>query len=162
MIVPGGANRVEGVVAEVRARAERVRDTLARFEGDVDVWVATAGADGPFLTPLSFWWDGTTFWLSTWPTAPTGRNLLADPKIRLGFGVTRDVVMVDGTAEGTPDTDVDPAVADAFAARTGFDPRAETHPFTYFRVRPERVRAWREANELTGRLLMRDGAWIED
>ncbi|MFF1301335.1 GNAT family N-acetyltransferase [Streptomyces sp. NPDC058307] len=48
---------------------------------------------------------------------------------------------------------------DGFAARTGFDPRQLTTPYLYFRVRPRRVQAWREVEELTGRDLMRDGEW---
>ena len=28
-------------------------------------------------------------------------------------------------------------------------------------LRPERIQAWRESNELAGRLLMRDGAWLD-
>ncbi|WP_308210060.1 hypothetical protein [Actinomadura madurae] len=47
--------------------------------------------------------------------------------------------------------------ADRFAARTGFDPRDEATPYRWFRVTPRRVQAWREADELPGRELMRDG-----
>jgi hypothetical protein len=32
--------------------------------------------------------------------------------------------------------------------------------YVYLRVTPIEMRAWREANELAGRLLMRDGAWL--
>jgi hypothetical protein len=31
--------------------------------------------------------------------------------------------------------------------------------YLYFRIRPQRPRAWREANELKGRELMRGGEW---
>jgi hypothetical protein len=50
--------------------------------------------------------------------------------------------------------------ADRFAARTGFDPRAEAAPYRWFRISLRRVQAWREANELEGRELMRDGRWL--
>ena len=50
--------------------------------------------------------------------------------------------------------------ADRLAARTGFDPRALATPYAWFRVTPRRVQAWREADELTGRELMRDGRWL--
>ncbi|WP_331748476.1 hypothetical protein [Streptomyces sp. NBC_00984] len=42
-------------------------------------------------------------------------------------------------------------------ARTGFDPREFDEPHQYFLIRPRRIHAWREANELPGRALMRDG-----
>lgn len=40
------------------------------------------------------------------------------------------------------------------------DPRRLTTPYLYFRVRPERVQSWREANEREGRELMADGKWL--
>jgi hypothetical protein len=49
---------------------------------------------------------------------------------------------------------------DAFAARTGFDPREEATPYRWFRIRPRGIQAWREADELRGRRLMRDGRWL--
>jgi hypothetical protein len=65
-------------------------------------------------------------------------------------------VLVDGrVTEG-----VDDATADAHAEHTGFDPRTEPGDYVYLRVTPTEIRAWREANELSGRLLMRDGVWL--
>ena len=62
-------------------------DTLARLDTDVDLWVATAGAT-PHLIPLSFLWDGATLLISTPEASPTGRNLRATGRVRLGFGPT--------------------------------------------------------------------------
>jgi hypothetical protein len=45
---------------------------------------------------------------------------------------------------------------DRFAARTDFDPRVLATPYSWFRISPRRIQAWREANELSGRELMRD------
>ncbi|MFL6077659.1 MAG: VOC family protein [Mycobacteriales bacterium] len=144
-----------------RDAEQRRRDTLDRLEHDVDAWIATAGGTGPpYLVPLSFLWDGATVLFSTPATSPTGRNLRANGRVRIGFGPTRDVVLLDGVLEEvTPAADVPPAIGDAFAAKAGFDPR-ESPGYLYFRVRPQRLQAWREANELTGRDLMRDGEWL--
>jgi hypothetical protein len=51
-------------------------------------------------------------------------------------------------------------VGDAFAAKAGFDPR-QLAGYRYFRLRPRRLQAWREANELEGRDLLRAGAWLD-
>lgn len=51
-------------------------------------------------------------------------------------------------------------VGDAFAAKAGFDPRELISSYHYFRIHPQRLQAWREANELKGRDLMRDGHWV--
>ncbi len=145
-----------------RGFGERVRDTRERLEGDVDLWVATAGASGGVhLVPLSFLWDGDALLVSTPRSSVTSRNLLADPRVRVGLGPTRDVVLVDGTAEPVDVAELGAGTGDAFAEKTGFDPRKLDRPYQYFRIRPLRVQAWREANELPGRTLMRDGRWLD-
>ncbi|MFD9794365.1 pyridoxamine 5'-phosphate oxidase family protein [Streptomyces sp. NPDC059070] len=145
----------------VRTLDERIRDTRRHLEQDVDTWVSTASADGtPHLVPLSFLWDGEEILISTVRTAPTSRNLLAGGSVRLAFGATRDVVLAEGRATAVEEHVLDAATADAFAAKTGFDPRQEKQEYVYFRIRPQRVQAWREADELAGRTLMRDGTWL--
>ena len=146
--------------APPRGLEERLRDTRARLESDVDVWVATPGSPGVHLIPLSYLWDGDAFLVSTPRASVTGRNLLADGHVRLGLGPTRDVVVVDGTAAPVEIADLRPETGDAFATRTGFEPRELDEPYQYFLIRPQRIQAWREANELQGRALMRDGRWL--
>ena len=130
----------------------------------VDCWVATSDPDSgaPQLVPLSFVWDGVTVLLSTSASSPTGRALMATGGVRLAFGATRDVVMVDGDVEVIDAAHLSSEEGDRFALRTGFDPRSLRARYLYFRVRPTRVQAWREENELAARDLMRDGAWLDD
>jgi nitroimidazol reductase NimA-like FMN-containing flavoprotein (pyridoxamine 5'-phosphate oxidase superfamily) len=140
-----------------RSAAQRKSDTLARLASDVDAWIATAGADGGgYLLPLSFLWDGTGLVVSTPRSSATGRNLSRGGRVRAGVGALRDVTMIDGTAEPVDDE----RGKDAFAAKHGWDPRKEAGDYAYFRIVPDRVQAWREVNELPGRTLMRDGAWL--
>jgi hypothetical protein len=141
---------------------QRIRDTLDRLERDVDAWFATADPDGsPYLVPLSFLWDGHTLLISTAGTNPTARLLEATGKIRVALGHTRDVVLINAELhEMIPAAEIPDQVGDAFAAKTGFDPRAQRGGYPYFRLAPRQVQAWREVNELTGRDLMTDGTWL--
>jgi len=143
-----------------RTRQQRKQDMLNRLERDVDAWVATADRESgtPYLVPLSFLWDGATLLVATPAASPTGRNLQASGRVRLGIGPTRDLVLIEGTAHALAAAELPDEVGDAFAAKTGFDPR-ELSDYRYFRIRPRLVQAWREANELNGRYLMRDGEW---
>ena len=68
-------------------------------------------------------------------------------------------MLIEGAAKALADGELTKEVGDAFAERTGFDPR-ELHDYRYFRITPMRVQAWREENELAGRELMRDGGWL--
>ena len=149
--------------AAPRSRAQRLRDTEHRLAHDVDLWVASASADGaPYLVPLSFDWDGEALLLSTPADSPTAKNLVATRTVRLGLGHTRDVTMIEGDVEVLEIDALSQERGDRFAARTGFDPRVLATPYRWFRVSPRRIQAWREADELEGRELMRDGRWLTD
>jgi hypothetical protein len=140
-----------------RSLPQRKDDTMARLASDVDAWIATADPSGQaYLLPLSFLWDGTGLVVATPLASVTGRNLSRGEPVRAGVGELRDVTMIDGI----PEVVADEAVKDAFAARHGWDPRREAGEYGFFRIVPRRVQAWREVNELDGRTLMRDGAWL--
>ncbi len=143
-----------------RSTAQRTQDALHRLENDVDAWVATADAGAPYLVPLSFWWDGASLLISTPAASPTGRNLQATGRVRLGIGPTRDLLLVEGLVETLTEADLPAGAAEAFVAKTDFDPRRQTNLYLFFRIRPRRVQAWREVNELADRDLMRDGEWL--
>jgi hypothetical protein len=146
--------------ADPRPRDRRRLDTEHRLTHDVDVWVATASADGvPYLVPLSFDWDGEALLVATPTDSPTGRNLAGTRAARVGLGQTRDVTMIDGDVEVLEMDALPEERGDRFAARTGFDPRALTTPYRWFRISPRRIQAWREVDELPDRELMRDGRW---
>ncbi len=86
---------------------------------------------------------------------------VASGRARLGLGPTRDVVVVDTEVEVVGATEVGDAHAQLFAERLGWDPRPYGGGWVYLLMRPVRVLAWREADELEGRVVMRDGTWVE-
>ena len=96
----------------------------------MDAWVATAdpASGSPYLVPLSFLWDGQRLLVATPSASPTSRNLQATSKVRLGIGPTRDLVVIEGTVQPLAAAEVPDQVGDAFAAKTGFDPRQLTDP----------------------------------
>ncbi|MGW6911366.1 pyridoxamine 5'-phosphate oxidase family protein [Streptomyces sp. NPDC054940] len=144
-----------------RGPEQRKRDLLSRLETEMDVWVATADSEGlPCLVPLWFVWEGGSLWLATRPTTPTGRNLRDGGRTRLALGDTLDVVLVDGDVRMYGAEEVPSAAAEAFLAKTGWDPRADSKPYVYFQVRPLAVQARNGEHEMAGRHLMRDGVWV--
>jgi hypothetical protein len=148
------------MAASARSRAQRKTDTLEKLESEVDVWIASADEGGRAnLVPLSFVWQGAALTVSMPETSVTARNLTRALWARVALGSTRDVVMLDGPLERLL-IGADPALEDAHARATGFDPRTEPKTYVYFRLTPDRIQAWREENELAERLLMRDGAWL--
>ena len=147
--------------APPRSRSQRTADTLERLRRDVDLWVASASADGEaYLVPLSYHWDGRALTIATPSASPTARNLIRAGWVRAALGQTRDVVIVEGTVEAMA-IGADPELEDAHARSAGFDPRTLRDEYVYLRIPPQEIQAWRESNELDGRMLMRRGRWFD-
>lgn len=143
---------------EPRSLEQRKADTLARLTSPVlDGWVAT---DGPNLVPLTLGWFGERLVVATDRTNPTARALIATGRARVGLGPTRDVVMIDAELDRWFPATESPELADAYAARSDWDPRTAGPSYVFLLLRPTRIQAWREANEIPGRTLMRDGTWL--
>jgi hypothetical protein len=53
-----------------------------------------------------------------------------------------------------------PELAKHYADQAAWDPQNTGQPYVYLLLRPDRIQAWREVNELPGRTLMRGGSWL--
>jgi hypothetical protein len=152
---------------EPRPRGERRADVLARLSAPVaDCWVATADGDEPYLVPLTMAYVDERIILATARRSPTARNIAARGRVRLGLGPTRDVVLIDAVLDETIGVGEAGAVGEAgtvgeaYAEQNDWDPRTAGDGYVFLALRPQRIQAWREENEIPGRLLMRDGEWL--
>ncbi len=142
-----------------RSKAQRKADVLEKLHDEVDIWVASASATGEaYLVPLSFYWDGARLTVATPKSSRTARNLRRAGVGRMALGSTRDVCILEGTLEFIP-TDADNDLASAHAKAAGFDAR-RSRQNVYIRMTPQKIQAWREENELTGRDVMIEGRWL--
>jgi hypothetical protein len=153
--------------AEPRSAVQRKADTLAKLSAPAaDIWVASAslddaGAAQPYLVPLSLAWVEERIVLALEADSRTARSLPVGTATRLALGPTRDVVMIDATVEQVSSAEYTAAdIADAYAAQSDWDPRNAGAGFVYLVLRPTRIQAWREVNELRGRALMSRGEWL--
>ena len=148
-------------MAVVRDRETRKADTLTMLTMPaIDVWVATAsGPDVPYLVPLSLAWVHERAVIALEASSLTARNLAASGNARLAVGPTRDVVMIDAVLEKAVDVAADDALGAAYVAQADWDPRGLAG-YVFLVLRPVRVQAWRESNEIPGRTLMRGGVWL--
>ncbi len=148
------------MVAPARSVAQRVADTQALLAREVDAWFATSDGSRPWLVPLTIAWHDGLLVAVTSAGSRTVRNLLDHPDVRVSLGHTRDVVLVDGRAEIAGLDDLSPGTLARLTDQLGSDPRSWADAAIV--VRPERVQAWREENELPDRVIFRDGAWVEE
>ncbi|MFC9883279.1 pyridoxamine 5'-phosphate oxidase family protein [Streptomyces libani] len=142
-----------------REAGQRKRDALRRLETDEDAWVSSASGEGPpRLVPLSFVWHDERLWMATKAKNPTVRNLRAQDECWVALGPTRDVVLIESTAEVIASDGLPDDTGDAFVKKLGWDPRGRD-TWVFLAFRPRRMLVWREENELAERELMRDGVW---
>lgn len=146
-----------------RTGPRRKADVIEKLEAThADVWVATASSSGEaHLVPLSFAWCADRLMLVTPPDSATARNILRSRAARLALGGTRDVVMIDARLDEVETVDeASSELMHAYVQQADWDPRLSGGPFVLLLLRPDRVQAWREADEIEGRTVMRDGAWL--
>ena len=148
-------------MAAPRDLETRKSDSLAMLATPaMDVWVATAAPSGEaHLVPLSLAWVEERVVLAVESSSPTARNLAASGAARLGLGQTRDVVMIDAALERTVGVDDDASLGTAYVGQADWDPRGLAG-YLFLVLKPVRIQAWRESNEIPGRTLLRDGAWL--
>lgn len=144
----------------------RKADTLTKLTANkVDIWVASASMNGTqpqaHVIPLSLAWIDECVVVAAPAEQQTARNIRDTGKARLALGPTRDVVLIDATLDSFVGVVDAPAeFAERYAVQAGWDPRRTGPAYAYLILRPRRIQAWREENELAGRTLMRDGAWL--
>src|SRR5688572_8542497 len=141
--------------APPRNAAQRKADTLAKLaEMGADVWVASAAVtdDGAraHLVPLSLAWIDDRVVVALQPDSRTAENIVARRRARLALGPTRDVVIIDAVLDDAVDVkEAPPGLADRYAEQADWDPRS-AGPNVFLVLRPSRIQAWRESNELAG------------
>jgi len=146
---------------EPRDRVTRKADLMTALTAPAaDAWVATASPDGgPHLVPLSLAWVDDSAVIALDAASITARNLGSSGVARLAVGPTRDLALIDVVLERSVAVDEDATLGEAYADQADWDPRGLAG-YVYLVLRPTRIQAWRESNELAGRVLMRDGAWV--
>lgn len=144
-----------------RDRATRKTDVLVTLTTPaIDAWVSTASSGGePYLVPLSLAWIDGRAVIAVDSGSLTARNLAASSVARLALGPTRDVVVLDVVLERSVGVDAASDLGAGYAAQADWDPRGASG-YIFLVLRPTRIQAWRESNELAGRVLMRNGEWV--
>jgi hypothetical protein len=146
-----------------RSREERKADALAKLAAvEANVWVASASSTGAVhLVPMTHTWNGSQVVLATEPKSRTVANVTVNPQVRLALGETRDVVMIDATlVESVPGSEAPAPLVEGYVAQAGWDPRTDSGDYVYLVLGPARIEVWREAEDLAGRTVMRNGAWL--
>ena len=148
-------------MTDLRTVEARKADVLVALEGQRDLWLATADTSGkPHLIAVSAWWDGTNVVVATRADSRTAANLAVGSEARLAAGSPADVIMIDANVVEAVPAREGPELADGFTIAVGWDPRAVGEGWAFYRLRPNRIQAYRGYDELEGRFVMRNSRWL--
>ncbi len=148
-------------MADLRTVEARKADVLGALEGQRDLWLATADTSGrPHLIPVSAWWDGADLVVATRSISRSAANLAVGSEVRLASGSPADVIMIDARVVETVPASEAAELADGFTIAVGWDPRAAGEGWAFYRLRPNRIQAYRGYDELEGRFVMRNSRWL--
>ena len=145
----------------MRDTATRKADVLAALEKQHDLWLASADVAGrPHLIAVSAWWDGTDLIIATTGSSKTARNLAMNPAARVAQGAPADAIVIDAQMIESRAVEDSAELAGGFAAAVGWDPREVGEGWMFFRLRPNRIQAFRGYEEIEGRDVMLRSRWL--
>jgi nitroimidazol reductase NimA-like FMN-containing flavoprotein (pyridoxamine 5'-phosphate oxidase superfamily) len=126
-----GPDAGQGLLPFARAREALERATV--------YWLTTSGRDGaPHSVPVWGLWQGDVFYLSMGERTVGGRNLAADPRVRLHLESGEDVVIVDGRAAPVQDAGLAAELERRYAAKYDWDEPVGS----FLAITPTRAFAW--------------------
>jgi hypothetical protein len=148
-------------MSDLRTVAGRKADVLVVLERQGDLWLATADAAGrPHLIAISAWWDGTDIVVATTAASRTASNFAARPFVRLAAGSPADAILIDAKIVESAAANEAAELAEGFNKAVGWDPREVGEGWSFYRLRPTRIQAYRGYDELEGRDVMRKSTWL--
>jgi len=134
---------------------------LSALEKQHDVWLATADVAGrPHLIAVSAWWDGADLLVATTGASKTARNLAMNPIVRVARGAPSDAIVIDAQMIDSRAVEDSADLAGGFAAAVGWDPREAGGGWMFFRLRPNRIQAFRGYDEIEDRDVMVRSRWV--
>ena len=144
----------------MRDTATRKRDVIAALEKQGSYWLVTAGAGGrPHVIAVSAWWDGHELVVTTKGSSKTARNLAMNPTAKLAGGDPSDAIVIDTQVIDSSPVEDSAEIASGFKEAMGWDPR-EMGGWTFFRLRPTRIQAFRGYDEIENRDVMVRSRWL--
>jgi hypothetical protein len=140
--------------------ATRKKDVLAVLESQDHYWLSTAEVSGrPHVIGVSALWSDGELLVTTLGTSRTARNMEMNPNVVLAHGDPSDAVVVQaGVIESSP-VATSRELRETWKKVMGWDP-GELGDWTFFRLRPTRIQAFRGYDEIGGRDVMVRSRWL--
>ena len=137
----------------------RKADVLAVLEGQGHYWLATAHDERPHAIGVSAWWTDDQLVVTTLGTSRTAQNMTPGAQVVLLHGDPGDAVVIYAEVIGGLPAKEAIELAGGFERAMGWQP-GDDSGWTFFRLRPTRIQAFRGYDEIEGRDVMKGGRWL--
>lgn len=138
----------------------RKRDVLRALEGQGHYWLTSADIGGrPHVIGVSALWDGHELVVTTAGSSRTARNLAMNPTGVLVHGDPSDAIVIHAQVIDSAAVADSADIAADWKQAMGWDPR-EMDGWMFFRLRPERIQAFRGYDEIENRDVMVRSRWL--
>ena len=146
---------------QLRDVATRKKDVMERLLRSGRFWLGTADKTGkPHVIAVFAWWHSDALVISTLTGSRTARNMERNPRVTLATGPFDDAIIIHAQMIESRAVDDAPDMAHGFNAALGGEPSQIGEGWTFFRLRPTKIQAFRDFDELEGRDVMIDSRWL--
>ena len=144
----------------LRDVATRKRDVLRALESQGHYWLTSADIGGrPQMIGVSALWDGHELVVTTLGSSRTARNMAMNPTVVLAHGDPSDAIVIRAQVIDSSAVADSAHIAADWKQAMGWDPR-EMDGWTFFRLRPTRIQAFRGYDEIENRDVMVRSRWL--
>ena len=133
---------------------------LAFLQKQGHYWLATSQVGGgPHVIGVSGMWDGSQIVVTTTCASKTARNMAMNPLVVLAGGDPSDAIVIQAQVIESRAVENSPDLLAQWKSTMGWDP-SELGDWTFYRLRPTRIQAFRGYEEIKGRDVMIRSRWV--
>jgi hypothetical protein len=145
----------------LRDIATRKKDVLDALAKNGRFWLGTADPTGkPHVIAVSAWWHSDALVMATLGTSRTARNMEMNPHVTLAGGAFNDAIVIHAQMIESRAVADAPELARGFKAAMGWEPSEVSEGWSFFTLRPIKIQAFREFEEIEGRDVMVRSRWL--
>ena len=145
----------------LRDIATRKKDVLETLAKNGRFWLGTADVTGrPHVIAVSAWWESEALVMATLGTSRTARNIETNPRVTLATGAFNDAIVIHAQMIESSAVEDSPELAKGFKAALGWEPSEVSPGWIFFRLRPTKIQAFRDYEEIEGRDVMVRSRWL--
>jgi hypothetical protein len=145
----------------LRDVATRKKDVLETLAKNGRFWLGTADPTGkPHVIAVSAWWESEEFVVATLGSSRTARNIEMNPRVTMATGAFNDAIVIHAQMIESRAVEDSPDLAKGFKAVMGWEPGEVGPGWIFLRLRPTKIQAFRDYEEIEGRDVMLRSRWL--